>query len=179
MVGDTIVGIRSHPLRPRLPLRFLGTVSRARRFSFPTTILSSVPFAPNRAIVDFVNMGSTSEFFNIPLDPPPDKADPEWVLIDTDDDDIPPPPNYATGGSDVDTDDENDDHAHGELIPRRKPGGYDSRVEQMLYENPELPILITDAGKSSESGGRYIVYTIKTGVSDVPKITRLCGTNCC
>lgn len=48
--------------------------------------------------------------------------------------------------------------------PRRKPGGYSSRIEQILYENPELPILITDAGKSLESGGRYIVYTIRTGV---------------
>lgn len=48
--------------------------------------------------------------------------------------------------------------------PRRKPGGYDSRIEQILYENPDLPIVITDAGKSLESGGRYIVYTIKTGV---------------
>ncbi|KAM7185373.1 mRNA capping enzyme alpha subunit-like protein [Rhypophila sp. PSN 637] len=80
----------------------------------------------------------------------------------TSDDDVPPPPNYARG-SDVDTDEENDDAGHGELIPRRKPGGYDSRVEQMLYEDPDLPILITDAGKSSENGGRYIVYTIKTG----------------
>ncbi|KAK1756211.1 hypothetical protein QBC47DRAFT_379427 [Echria macrotheca] len=62
-----------------------------------------------------------------------------------------------------DSGDDTDSHAHGELVPRRKPGGYDSRVEQMLYENPELPILIIDAGKSSESGGRYIVYTIKTG----------------
>jgi hypothetical protein len=51
-----------------------------------------------------------------------------------------------------------------ESIPRRKPGGYDSRIEQILYENPKLPILITDAGKSLESGGRYIVYTIRTGV---------------
>jgi hypothetical protein len=49
--------------------------------------------------------------------------------------------------------------------PRRKPGGYDSRIEQILYENPKLPILITEAGKSLESGGRYIVYTIRTGVS--------------
>lgn len=70
---------------------------------------------------------------------------------------------HARNFSDDDSDDETDSHAHGELIPRRKPGGYDSRVEQMLYENPELPILIIDAGKSSESGGRYIVYTIKTG----------------
>ena len=43
-------------------------------------------------------------------------------------------------------------------------GGYDSRIEQILYENPDLPILIVDAGKSVESGGKYIVYTIRTGV---------------
>lgn len=48
--------------------------------------------------------------------------------------------------------------------PRQKPGGYNSRIEQILYENPNMPIMITDAGKSVESGGRYIVYTIKTGV---------------
>ena len=51
-----------------------------------------------------------------------------------------------------------------EAAPRRKPGGYGSRIEQILYENPDLPIMITDAGKSLESGGRYIVYTIRTGV---------------
>ncbi|MBE3041573.1 hypothetical protein IMZ48_03130 [Candidatus Bathyarchaeota archaeon] len=51
-----------------------------------------------------------------------------------------------------------------EPAPRRKPGGYDSRIEQILYENPELPILITEAGKSPENGGRYIVYTIRTDV---------------
>ncbi|KAK3368177.1 mRNA capping enzyme alpha subunit-like protein [Podospora didyma] len=78
-------------------------------------------------------------------------------------DDAPPHVGLARHSSDLDTDDDDDDHAHGELVPRRKPGGYDSRVEQMLYENPELPILIIDAGKSQESGGRYIVYTIKTG----------------
>lgn len=70
------------------------------------------------------------------------------------------PPLITHESTDEHTDDEEDDR--GELVPRRKPGGYDSRVEQMLYENPELPILIVDAGKSSESG-RYIVYTIKTG----------------
>ncbi|KAI9902586.1 hypothetical protein N3K66_001938 [Trichothecium roseum] len=51
--------------------------------------------------------------------------------------------------------------------PRRKPGGYDSRIEQILYENPDLSIVITDAGKSIESGGRYIVYTIRTGDLEV------------
>lgn len=49
-------------------------------------------------------------------------------------------------------------------MPRKK-GGYDSRIEQILYEHPELDIVITDAGKSLESGGGYIVYTIRTGVS--------------
>lgn len=45
-----------------------------------------------------------------------------------------------------------------------KAGGYDSRIEQILYENPKLPILIVDAGRSAENGGKYIVYTIRTGV---------------
>ncbi|KUI65637.1 Sorting nexin-41 [Cytospora mali] len=62
---------------------------------------------------------------------------------------------------------EEDEYIQGQLAPRRKPGGYDSRIEQILYENPGLPILITDAGKSLESGGRYIVYTIRTGDLEV------------
>lgn len=45
-----------------------------------------------------------------------------------------------------------------------KKGGYDSRVEQWLYENAESPILITYAGKNLEGGGSYIAYTINTGV---------------
>ncbi|TQS38102.1 hypothetical protein Golomagni_01401 [Golovinomyces magnicellulatus] len=52
------------------------------------------------------------------------------------------------------------------LIQRRKVG-YDSRIEQILYENPELPILIVDAGKSLENGSKYIVYTIRTGDLEV------------
>lgn len=80
------------------------------------------------------------------------------------------PPQTPTSGSD----DEHGQFGHGggnddgdsaqDTGPKRKPGGYDSRIEQILYENPKLSILITDAGKSLESGGRYIVYTIKTGV---------------
>lgn len=52
--------------------------------------------------------------------------------------------------------------------PKRKPGGYNSRIEQILYENPKMQIMITEAGKSLESGGRYIVYTIRTGVRPQP-----------
>lgn len=54
-------------------------------------------------------------------------------------------------------------------MQRRKPGGYASRIEQILYEHPNMPIIITDAGKSLESGGRYIVYTIRTGVG-IPRM---------
>lgn len=86
------------------------------------------------------------------------------------------PPHTPTSGSDdeqpqfghaghVDSDD--DVVSRDDAGPRRKPGGYDSRIEQILYENPDLPIVITDAGKSLESGGRYIVYTIKTGDLEV------------
>lgn len=60
---------------------------------------------------------------------------------------------------------DDDDVLREDTPPRRRPGGFNSRIEQILYENPNMPIMITDAGKSVESGGRFIVYTIKTGVS--------------
>ncbi|KKA28260.1 hypothetical protein TD95_001853 [Thielaviopsis punctulata] len=72
---------------------------------------------------------------------------------------------------------DNNDGTHGlthdsgdsdaDIQPMRKPGGYDSRIEQIIYEHPEIPILITDAGKSPESGGKFIVYTIRTGDLEV------------
>ncbi|KAK8138264.1 hypothetical protein PG984_001644 [Apiospora sp. TS-2023a] len=74
----------------------------------------------------------------------------------------PPPRSYGQEVSDPDSDEEYAAQARAQ-VPRRKPGGYSSRIEQIIYENPELPIMITDAGKSAESGGRYIVYTIRTG----------------
>lgn len=82
------------------------------------------------------------------------------------------PPQTPTSDSDNehnhgvihDDSDDDDEDLTQDAGPKRKPGGYDSRIEQILYENPKLSILITDAGKSIESGGRYIVYTIKTGV---------------
>jgi hypothetical protein len=107
-------------------------------------------------------------------DPASDDAD--WEILDVAQydapdtsssagDDSPPLTSHARDLSDDGSDDGARAQAHGELAPRRKPGGYDSRIEQMLYENPELPIVIIEAGKSQETGGRYIVYTIKTGVS--------------
>ena len=74
------------------------------------------------------------------------------------------PPEFVSRPRDLSDDDEEQyDQQRSGNLPKKK-GGYDSRVEQILYENPDLQIIITDAGKSNESGGSYIVYTIRTGV---------------
>lgn len=75
------------------------------------------------------------------------------------------PPDYLTHENDLSDDEPAETYdtqqaSHGYL--RRSV--YDSRIEQILHENPEMPILITDAGKNHESGGSFIVYTIRTGV---------------
>lgn len=44
-----------------------------------------------------------------------------------------------------------------------KVDGYGSRVEQILYEHPDLDIQIVHAGKNTEGGGSFITYTIVTG----------------
>ncbi|RKF65741.1 Sorting nexin-41 [Golovinomyces cichoracearum] len=69
--------------------------------------------------------------------------------------------------NDSDTEKEEKEEQSPSLIQRRSKVGYDSRIEQILYENPELPILIVDAGKSLENGSKYIVYTIRTGDLEV------------
>jgi hypothetical protein len=48
-----------------------------------------------------------------------------------------------------------------------KEGGYDSRIEQILYEQPNLEIQIVHAGKNTEGGGAYITYTIRVGDIEV------------
>ncbi|KAK7181654.1 sorting nexin-41 [Paraphaeosphaeria sporulosa] len=80
-------------------------------------------------------------------------------------------PEYIPGRdlTDINYDDrENDDEeeAGGERIAPKR-GGYDSRAEQWLYENPDSPILITYAGKNVEGGGNWITYTIATGGMEV------------
>jgi hypothetical protein len=112
--------------------------------------------------------------YSIPLDDSED-TDTDWSFIAHTSDaygqvaEIVPRPSEDTNLSDAESDEDYAAHLRGELAPGRKKGGYDSRIEQMLYENPQLPILITDAGKSSESGGKYIVYTIRTGVGFIAR----------
>ncbi|KAI4162179.1 MAG: hypothetical protein LQ342_004199 [Letrouitia transgressa] len=84
------------------------------------------------------------------------------------------PPEFVSRPQDL-SDDDDDDHdpRRSSHLPRKK-ATYDSRIEQLLCENPDLQIIITDAGKSHESGGSYIVYTIRTGVwQDERQITPL------
>lgn len=115
---------------------------------------------------------------DVPLDDPPSPhdTDDEWEHLEhrfdvpntpssaSEDAPMQFPSDAAAGNAVGGFGDEAEAEVAEEAPPRRKPDGYESRIEKILYENPELPILITDAGKSLESGGKYIVYTIRTGV---------------
>ena len=50
-------------------------------------------------------------------------------------------------------------------LPRK--GGYDSRIQQLLYENPELEVIIVSAGKAPH--GSFIEYRIRTGDVEVAR----------
>lgn len=90
--------------------------------------------------------------------------------LDTDQPDTPPSdqdspqrnPAFYSQHHDADADADEQDHENEQTQIPQKKGGYDSRIQQILYENPELEIIITDAGKSSD--GNFIAYRIVTGV---------------
>lgn len=65
------------------------------------------------------------------------------------------------------SDEEIDDDQNERPRVQPKEGGYDSRIEQILYEHPDLEIQIVYAGKNTEGGGGYITYTIRTGEIEV------------
>ncbi|CAL5868060.1 uncharacterized protein PFLUO_LOCUS2283 [Penicillium psychrofluorescens] len=79
------------------------------------------------------------------------------------------PPDYLSRAEDLSDPEAEEDAADYAAASQQYPrkSVYDSRVEQILYENPEAPILITDAGKNHEGGGGYIVYTIRTADLEV------------
>ncbi|KAL6235315.1 sorting nexin-41 [Aspergillus navahoensis] len=90
--------------------------------------------------------------------------------------DYPPPPSSHSSNPDISdfsqhpeaSDDDEGvyaDHTSRAGYPRKSV--YDSRIEQLLYEIPDMPILIIDAGKNHEGGGSFIVYTIRTGDLEV------------
>ncbi|KAA8911462.1 hypothetical protein FN846DRAFT_774047 [Sphaerosporella brunnea] len=63
--------------------------------------------------------------------------------------------------------DDSEDEEDEEYRRMRREKGYSSRVEQMLLENKNVQIVITDAGKNHEGSGAFIVYTIRTGDLEV------------
>ncbi len=71
------------------------------------------------------------------------------------------PPQFLSRPNNL-SDDDDEEEDRSENTPSPPKGGYDSRVQQLLYESPDLEIVITDAGKSADGG--YIVYKIRTGV---------------
>ncbi|MCJ1276481.1 intercellular trafficking and secretion [Puttea exsequens] len=73
------------------------------------------------------------------------------------------PPEFLSKPADL-SDDEGE---YTQQKASRRKDRYDSRLEQLLCENEDLQIIITDAGKSHESGGSYIAYTIRTGDLEV------------
>ncbi|KAL5001298.1 sorting nexin-41 [Aspergillus recurvatus] len=90
--------------------------------------------------------------------------------------DYPPPPSSHSSNPDISDfsqnpeasdDDEGDYTGQASRAGYPRKSVYDSRIEQLLYENPDMPILITDAGKNHEGGGSFIVYTIRTGDLEV------------
>ncbi|KAK4546642.1 hypothetical protein LTR36_001859 [Oleoguttula mirabilis] len=78
----------------------------------------------------------------------------------------PEPAHYTSRSADLSDEEFDDERAKGPKV-QVKEGGYDSRIEQILYEHPELEIQIVHAGKNTEGGGGYITYTIRTGEIEV------------
>ena len=77
-------------------------------------------------------------------------------------------PHFISRAADLSDEELDDDRPQGPKVDPPK-GGYDSRIQQILWENPELDIHITHAGKNHEGGGNYITYTIRTGDLEVKR----------
>jgi len=76
------------------------------------------------------------------------------------------PPQFLSKSTDL-SDEDLDDSRQREVKVQPKEGGYDSRIEQILYEQPNIEIQIVHAGKNTEGGGAYITYTIRIGDIEV------------
>ncbi|KAK0343861.1 Sorting nexin, cytoplasm-to-vacuole targeting pathway/endosomal sorting [Friedmanniomyces endolithicus] len=80
----------------------------------------------------------------------------------------PDQPNFISRPSDLSDEELDDERPPGtDAKVQPKEGGYDSRIEQVLYEHPQMEIQIVHAGKNTEGGGGYITYTIRTGDIEV------------
>jgi sorting nexin-41/42 len=74
---------------------------------------------------------------------------------------------YVARNNDLSDDDEAEYSKQQQSTQLPRKGGYDGRIQQILYENADLEILIVDAGKSLH--GNYIEYRIRTGDIEVTR----------
>ena len=76
-------------------------------------------------------------------------------------------------------------------LPESNDGASDGesccRIDEILQRNPEMRIVITDAGKASDGGAHFITYTIDVGVQSQCPLSdfvcfraerRMLGANC-
>lgn len=84
------------------------------------------------------------------------------------------PPEFVSQPQEISDDDHEEDAHPRSGDPPSKKGAYDSRIEQLLYEDQDLQIIIVDAGKTQEGGGSYISYTIRTGVCSIRSQWSIC-----
>src|SRR5271155_3334559 len=54
--------------------------------------------------------------------------------------------------------------ASGAAVSREKEGESCCKIDDVLRKNPEMRIVISDAGKASDGGANFIAYTIEVGV---------------
>ena len=47
---------------------------------------------------------------------------------------------------------------------REKDGETCCKIDEIFVRNPEMRIVISDAGKASDGGANFIAYTIEVGV---------------
>ncbi|RKF61858.1 Sorting nexin-41 [Erysiphe neolycopersici] len=123
-----------------------------------TTYIIIYPYSSSENLFTNFEFGDIHHGFDGPKSPSTDDDSHESKLINRTE--------INTGYSDSENEEEEEGQKNKLFVPTKK-GGYDSRIEQILYENPDLPILIVDAGKSLETGSKYIVYTIRTGDLEV------------
>ncbi|ETN39724.1 uncharacterized protein HMPREF1541_05950 [Cyphellophora europaea CBS 101466] len=76
-------------------------------------------------------------------------------------------PEYDSRPADLSDDDEAEYSKQQQSSQLPRKGGYDGRIQQILYENSDLEILIIDAGKAPH--GNYIEYRIRTGDIEVTR----------
>ena len=118
-------------------------------FNLPRIVGPSYTLHAKPRVLTYLPLG-----FNRPSTPPSGHSSPSQN------------PAFLTRPADLSDEDLSDSRPKRSKV-QAKEGGYDSRIEQILYEHPELEIQIVHAGKNTEGGGGFITYTIRTGEIEV------------